>query len=1247
MIKKIKVAVKMLVIFVLFIVGNISAQEQIDIISGKTGLASGWEISVSKWWGTIVTENMEIVKEGKALSIQIDIDPNTGKPWSGATFSDKDTKEFSNAIMIKKSYLEDGILSFYINGGKDILGRFQGSQDIQVLLGFLKRDNTKWIPKAGEVSRYILIKEYLDGKTIDNDSDTWQEVNIPIKLYLDKVNIDEIIGIISISFQFYGSSTPQSGFYITDVKISPAKQEVKNIQDKVEEDVYFSEFNDLDKSILMPEEIKIEGPNYIVSGKPRFLIGTELAEGDFNTATSEKITTPGYAQKYKWIYEKIMGYEEAQKLGFDTLGFFSSNGWVQEKYSSNIRTLDDKSNESRHDRFIKEIKLPIYVDFTMFPWAGGQLANTKLIPEKAKSDPNLKQHWLLFDPDNEDGMKLYKTYWAYGTKKVVENDGNPLFYELFNEPSYFCECDENRKNFAVWLETKYKNIEELNKIWNTKYSSYEEVAQFKSKIGNIGLYVDYAKFLEDRFVQINKEGIETIKAIDTRKNVQITCQPMGNVAADPHTSSYNYYKLNKIFNTIQAPTSAGGKGYGIGSKKPTKELIDTSIQNLEAVKSSITMSILRSIAPDKPIVDGEMAYPQPTREGMKNAFWNVMMRGENAGYLFVWTRRAWDWKPNTQEGGIALAKRFPYLILNPYGYPTSSLPGILDFKKEMLLVDDIVVPRPKGIKSEIAYLHSYSSRRFAYISKEPTMSEEMMNYYAALEYSHYPFDTILEEQIRDENAQKKYKVIVAGGINYVEPKVKENLDKFVQDGGILILGLDTIAYDEYGNKLENKNWAGVESAISKQSKIGEITLHFPQTNLLKGKIRGLLNRDVEVQTAEIIGSVEDKPVITMKEYGKGKIYYIGGLFRDYHLMSIIVSILEKEKINIPVQVVDKESKLVPNVEMVLIDRGDTKAVFLWNWDLYTKLGKVIIPSDFIKDSVYVYEPLEGKLDISPSGKKQWSSKELQEGIWTILQPQNRVLIVFSKNPWNKTKLNEVMQNLIPKEYEKIAIVERNKEEKQKKDETEGEKKRNFEVNPNNCWTVDIRKWTNRDFVDRVEGDGEGGWTDQGRQNSLEEMDYGIQTLLNVPYDIIRPDFNRDTSCIVMSSKSMKGGIEKVEGISVNKQAKRLFFLHVSAWTGGQRESSHKYIIHYSDKTKIEQDIYSDSMNPENAQIADWWNPKDLNDKVRVGWKNSKDRGLYIYEWRNPNPEKIVETIDIISFNTQLVPIILAITGEKL
>ena len=102
-------------------------------------------------------------------------------------FFDKDTKEFSNAIMLKKSQLEDGVLSFYINGGKDISGRFQGGQKFMIMCEFLKRDNTKYTPKdkTGQYSNYIAMDKYLDEGTIDSDPNTWQKVAIPLEVIFD------------------------------------------------------------------------------------------------------------------------------------------------------------------------------------------------------------------------------------------------------------------------------------------------------------------------------------------------------------------------------------------------------------------------------------------------------------------------------------------------------------------------------------------------------------------------------------------------------------------------------------------------------------------------------------------------------------------------------------------------------------------------------------------------------------------------------------------------------------------------------------------------------------------------------------------------------------------------------------------------------------------------------------------------------------------------------------------------------
>ena len=61
--------------------------------------------------------------------------------------------------------------------------------------------------------------------------------------------------------------------------------------------------------------------------------------------------------------------------------------------------------------------------------------------------------------------------------------------------------------------------------------------------------------------------------------------------------------------------------------------------------------------------------------------------------------------------------------------------------------------------------------------------------------------------------------------------------------------------------------------------------------------------------------------------------------------------------------------------------------------------------------------------------------------------------------------------------------------------------------------VDLRRFANSSFTDDKAGDGEGGWTDEGRQNCLENVPRGVQTLRGVPCELIR--FDRSLSMTTM------------------------------------------------------------------------------------------------------------------------------------
>jgi hypothetical protein len=383
----------------------------------------------------------------------------------------------------------------------------------------------------------------------------------------------------------------------------------------------------------------------------------------------------------------------------------------------------------------------------------------------------------------------------------------------------------------------------------------------------------------------------------------------------------------------------------------------------------------------------------------------------------------------------------------------------------------------------------------------------------------------------------------------------------------------------------------------------------------------------------------------VKSLGKGKIYFIGALINEYNLAALLISIFENEHIDRPYELVQTNDTLVPNIETVIFDRDSKKGVFLHNWDLYTKFGYLKPHSSFIKTAMYAYNPLDGKAFISPSGKSLWTPAELaSQGIPLIMHPHDRTLVVFSKQPWEKTKLTPTTVTAQLIAFNQAVVSERMQAKRAAEHTKANNAHRAFDVDPDKCFTINIRRFCNRQFIDKIPGDGKGGWTDQGKDNSLLELEPGIKTWLNVPFDIIRYDQNNDTSCIVLASKSVKSGLPRVKGIKVNRQAKRLYFLHTAAWVKKAKPAI-KYQVNYADKSKVEIIINAARRDSSIGQIGDWWKPFDINDSCRLGWENSKKHGLYIFEWKNLQPKKIITSIDILSFNNEIVPIIIAISGE--
>jgi beta-galactosidase len=196
----------------------------------------------------------------------------------------------------------------------------------------------------------------------------------------------------------------------------------------------------------------------------------------------------------------------------------------------------------------------------------------------------------------------------------------------------------------------------------------------------------------------------------------------------------------------------------------------------------------------------------------------------------------------------------------------------------------------------------------------------------------------------------------------------------------------------------------------------------------------------------------------------------------------------------------------------------------------------------------------------------------------------------------------------------------------------------------NCIPIDISKFCNMGFVDDKAGDGKGGWADQGAENDLRSVPLGNVEFKGVLFLIIDPMKNQGKSCIVLKGEHSQWGVKEAKGIKVNLTTPCLYFLHSCAWTK-QGEEIAKYVVNYTSGEKIEIPIVG------GKNVNDWWASMSDIQEAEMAWSgpnlSAGEVCLWLFPWKNPKPDKEIESIDIVS-NEKVSGVLglVAISAEK-
>lgn len=956
---------------------------------------------------------------------------------------------------------------------------------------------------------------------------------------------------------------------------------------------------------------------YERNGKKIFLIGPFMNNFLAYPQLREYKNNP-CPEKLNYIYNEIPNAENLRKIGFNTIctmpddtmyrvlspnykGFAAENAF--EGYKKFIDS-DTDPNYAKQNRwrvhfpnnenyyidiyrkareFFRSIRMPIYIETS----AASFIFNQPSVYAKFFSDGKAAFNTDLsgtvlkvgFNLYTKSGRDFYLKLWKHVAEDFTSAGADVLCYELFNEVKYVDYSPSAREAFAKWLERRHGNLETLNRRWHTSKKSFEEAAAFKTTWSPLGLHVDWKLFMRDTLIDYIKEGRAVIRSVDP--NAKTCVQMNGRDMTRNGICNMEFYRISEAMDVVNSNT--GGSEYAIDTGKPeTSPIAENTNVPLQVSGSILASRMALSLAQGKPIINNE-CYAGTNYESCFGRLWTEFARGRNATYLFNWSNgRHWKKGISLQETAMTA----PWNMRNPYAFDPAGMYAIADAEREISRVADLFIPRANHPAAEIAILFSNPSTRLENRGGDSNISEEIYTPAIALEYAHYPYDILFEEQLAERAG--KYKIILAHGIRNLYPESTPLLKKFVENGGTLVAALGKMDLDEYCNPLPQPLLDFKTKKTERKIRQTEFGKSIPFCETVPG---GAWKRR--------------NSAMLERKLGKGTIIYFSDFTSQYGLMPWYEPLFRSCGIRPLANLLKiNRDERTGNVEMRKASADGITGFYLMNADPFPKLVRLNSPE------------LSGNTAVEIFDAKEQLPRE-NGMVIALLPPRRRTVILVGKK-------------------EKFASFKQaTREELQKRFDELSKKisKKNISGIP-----VNLRKFANKGFDNQQNFPVGIAWF-EGNEPALRGIPIDPMHLDGVFCDLIRFDFNDNKTTMAFRSARLPDGLTESRNIPARGFLRSISFFHaVTHAKPGEQVLT--YRIHYADNSHEDIPVVV-------GKNIDSWKLGNASEtmKKHIAWQNLANLGFYRWEWINPHPAKEVVSLDILRVNgeSDCTPLVVGIT----
>ncbi|MFN3411399.1 MAG: beta-galactosidase [Exilispira sp.] len=521
--------------------------------------------------------------------------------------------------------------------------------------------------------------------------------------------------------------------------------------------------------------------------------------------------------------------------------------------------------------------------------------------------------------------------------------GWQLDNEIGHEGSDFCYCNICEKEWNIWLKEKYKDIDNLNKIWGTVFwgTSYNEFnipvpKNTSGSLQNPTLLIDYSRFMSDSNIRFLNLQLKIL-----RENIKNSQWIATDIFMPSLSSSIDFNALTKEHDFI------GVNNYPVWGEQNEPMpyyFISLNLSYLKGLKDNRHFTVFEQMS----AIQGHSCLGYlPKMEELK--LWtnkSIIMGADKLFYFRFRTARFGQ-------------EQLCYGLLNPDNNDTEIFKELTEnIKINRKIFEKISRSHQKDSDACIVYdKDNLRLTRFQYQTKalyfkpvdymQAGYELEFTRWYVPFSLFNIPVDVKPYENV-DLN---KYKIISLPLYFMVDDNFYDRVEKWVLAGGVLILSWRTGIRDK-------NNIATIEKLPGKFKKICGIEIEqFESLNQTKTKIKsGLFNFQVEAwadiiqpKGAKALAIYSDrkkpyygKTAITVNNYGNGKVYYFGTSLSPLGLIYFYYKIFKNAKLKpkfygMGIESIDYIDQDGKNFKIIINNTGKSKRAF----------GKKIAPYNFV------------------------------------------------------------------------------------------------------------------------------------------------------------------------------------------------------------------------------------------------------------------------------------------------------------